>query len=590
MARAISVQPSQDWDGNDGPWSTFAIRVGTPPQTVRVLASTTVPETWVVSSGGCVASDPASCSDSRGVLFSPNASTTWDNMGDFALDVEKNLRNYSSNWDHGNYGFDTLALGYLGSGGPEMEHSVIAGLNTKDFYLGSIGLSSQTINFTTSDNPPPSLLSNLKINNKIPSLSYGYSAGAQYRKTSSLSATQTLTILGLKKVPGSLTLGGYDASRRPPNNDIAFAFADDISRDLVVGLQSIAYSDAEYTRKSLLSSGILTFIDSTVPHIWLPLDACQAFESAFGLTYDNATDLYLVNSTLHDKLTKQNASISFLLGDYKNGFAGGETVEITFPYASFDLEVSSPIVPQPTRYFPLRRANNDTQYTLGRTFLQESYLTVDYERSRFSVLQATFPDGAVPGLVPIISLNDNSTIASTSRRESDGLSIGTLAGIIAGAVVAFFLILAAISLLWWKRRRRSGSQEIPIQEAIKEPETESSSRSIIGGELNTEFGNGKYRPPEVEGSPGSRGKLAEAEGNHGGAEVEGTIGGAEMYGSGGVSEMEGKGPMAELDAVHVYELPAGDLKATVPRSGSGQESIQIATIAQSRRKKQRKER
>ncbi|KAL8916192.1 MAG: hypothetical protein Q9172_006411 [Xanthocarpia lactea] len=576
MAKPIAVQPSQAWDGNDGPWSSFAIRVGTPPQTLRVLASTTVPETWVVSTGGCVASDPAGCSDSRGVLFSPNASTTWENVGNFALGYEKNLRNYSSNWDNGNYGFDSLALGYSGSGGPNVESTVIAGLNTKDFYLGNIGLSSHPINLTTYDNPTPSLLASFKIREIIPSLSYGYSAGAPYR---------------FKKVLGSLTLGGYDASRRPPNDTITFTFADDISRDLVVGLQSVEYSDTRTTGRRLLPEGILTFIDSTVPHLWLPLDACRAFESAFGLTYDNATDLYLVNSTLHDALTKQNASISFTLG---NGVQGGETVNITFPYASFDLQVSSPIVPVPTRYFPLRRADNDTQYTLGRAFLQESYLTVDYERSRFSVHQATFIDGAGPSLMPIIAPSDDipttTTTTTARRRGSNGLSRGALAGSITGAVTLCFLIIGAIGLLFWKRRRRRRQQEESKQEAVRERGTDSgSSRSIVGGELNTEFGDGKYRPPEVEGSLGSRGAVAEVEGNPGGTEIEGTGAGAELCGSGAVAEMEGKGPIVELDAVHLSELPGGEVKAKVPGSESGQERNATAKLARLRRKEQRKE-
>lgn len=148
---------------------------------------------------------------------------------------------------------------------------------------------------------------------------------------------------------GSLTLGGYDASRRPPNETITFTFGDNISRDLLVGLQSIEYSDTRATNKRLLSEGILTFIDSTVPHIWLPLDACKAFESAFGLQYDNDTDLYLVNSTLHEILIQQNASISFLLG---NSVQGGETVNITFPYASFDLQVQLPNCPGVHPVFP----------------------------------------------------------------------------------------------------------------------------------------------------------------------------------------------------------------------------------------------
>ena len=137
-----------------------------------------------------------------------------------------------------------------------------------------------------------------------------------------------------------------------------------------MGLQSIKFSDSDTQNKELLpSGGILSFIDSTVPHIWLPLDACRAFETAFGITYDSKTELYLVNDSLHDTLKQQNASLSFILG---NQVDGGDAVNITFPYAAFDLTVGSPIVNTSQPYFPLRRAANDSQYTLGRTFLQES--------------------------------------------------------------------------------------------------------------------------------------------------------------------------------------------------------------------------
>ncbi|KAL8716371.1 MAG: hypothetical protein Q9220_000278 [cf. Caloplaca sp. 1 TL-2023] len=562
MARPISVQPSQQWDGNDGPWSSFAIRVGTPPQTVRVFASTLVPETWVVLTGGCVSSDPVDCSTSRGQLFSPNASSTWNAVNDFELGVEKNLRNYSSNWDHGRYGFDTLALGYQGSGGSSVNHSVVAAVDTKDFYLGSIGLSAQSINFTTYDNPPPSLLTQLKNTKQIQSLSYGYSAGAPYR---------------LKKAQGSLTLGGYDTSRFTANN-LNFTFADDVSRDLVVGVQSIKSSDASGRNRELLPESIYAFIDSTVPHIWLPRDACKAFEDAFGLIYDNSTDLYLVNSTLHDALKQRNPSISFILG---NTVQGGDTVNITFPYASFDLEVSSPIVSQPTRYFPLRRADNDTQYTLGRTFLQESYLTVDNERARFSVSQAAFVEGAGQNLVSIISPNETTTRSETSTAPRQ-LSGGELAGVIAGAVICFSLVAGAFGIFFWKRRRRHAKEEVLASEKPKEAETDSCN-SVPVGELNVEWGDGKYRPPEVEGSPGPRGNVAEVEGNLGGTEIEGSGAGVEMEGNGNVAEMEVGKQMQELDAVHVHELPAGEVKGTPARSESGSESTQSARLAPLRR-------
>ena len=175
-------------------------------------------------------------------------------------------------------------------------------------------------------------------------------------------------------------MGGYDASKFTPN-DVDFLFAADISRDLVVGLQDITFRDSKTQNESLLKEGILTFIDATVPHIWLPQDACTLFENAFGLTYNSTVDRYLVNKTLHTQLQAQNASVSFVLGNQVNG---GATVTITLPYEAFDLQVGPPIVDTTQSYFPLRRAANSTQYTMGRTFLQESYvvsLRYDYRHS-----------------------------------------------------------------------------------------------------------------------------------------------------------------------------------------------------------------
>lgn len=169
-----------DRDGNDGPWSSFFIRVGNPAQYVRVLASTTVPETWVVLNSGCIESDPSGCDQARGSLFNPNTSTTWQDQGLFALGVETNLP-YTSNYDNGDYGFDTMGLG-LGGSGVTVNHSVVAGVATKDFFLGNLGLTPRPVNFTKFDDPKTSLLSNLRNSNSIPSLSFGYSAGARYRK------------------------------------------------------------------------------------------------------------------------------------------------------------------------------------------------------------------------------------------------------------------------------------------------------------------------------------------------------------------------------------------------------------------------
>lgn len=149
---------------------------------------------------------------------------------------------------------------------------------------------------------------------------------------------------------------------------MSFSFAPDPLRSKVVALQSVVATDSK-SETTLHNQPILALVDSTVPHIWLPVDTCKEFEKAFGLTWDILSNLYLINDTTHDALIKKSASISFQLS---NSLSGSATINITLPYASFDLNVSAPLVHSPTRYFPLRRAANESQYTLGRTFFQES--------------------------------------------------------------------------------------------------------------------------------------------------------------------------------------------------------------------------
>jgi len=172
--------------------------------------------------------------------------------------------------------------------------------------------------------------------------------------------------LGLKRVFGQLIFSGYDASRFI-GPSVSFTMAEDVTRDLVLSLQSITYSGP--TQLPLLKSPINIFIDSTDPNIWLPVDACKAFESAFGLTFNDATGLYLLNDSHRSSLLSSNAQVSFQLSDV---LEGGETVTITLPYPAFDLKAQYPLVDNSSYYFPLKRAANESQYTLGRTFLQEA--------------------------------------------------------------------------------------------------------------------------------------------------------------------------------------------------------------------------
>ena len=197
-------------------------------------------------------------------------------------------------------------------------------------------------------------MATLKERNIIPSISWGYTAGNQYR---------------LDTVLGSLTLGGYDPSRFIQNN-VTFSFNEVNTRELTVNIDDIfinTNNDAGSSTKSTRT--IAAFIDSTVPYIYLPLDFCEMFEDTLGIEWDDEVQAYLVNDTLHSALQSENLTVTFSLGDRSTG----QVVDISLPYPAFDLTASYPLVR--SRYLPLMRATNESQYTLGRTFLQEAYVT-----------------------------------------------------------------------------------------------------------------------------------------------------------------------------------------------------------------------
>ncbi|KAF2139242.1 uncharacterized protein K452DRAFT_232543 [Aplosporella prunicola CBS 121167] len=455
----LAFTPDQNWDGIDGPWSSFTLRVGRPAQTVRVLASTGSQQTWVVAPGGCAyatGEEQDVCATQRGGTFNASASASWKAIGSFALGYEQSLGFRSA----ANYGYDAVGLGNVGDGGPTLANTTVGAMMALDFFLGSFGLHPKPTNFTSWQDESPSYMTMLKDQGLIPSLSYGYTAGNQYR---------------LNKVLASLTLGGYDSSKFVPNN-VSFAFAPDNERDLVVCLQAITMESSTKGSLDLLPEPAKVYIDSTVSQIWLPVSACEKFEEAFGLTYDNETDLYLVNDTLHERLAAMNPRVTFTLGTSspKDG-----TVDIVLPYKAFDLTAQPPYqgLPNATAYFPLRRGMNGTQYTLGRAFLQEAYIIVDHERANFSVSQCIFDDKASQELVGIAdassSNSDPDKDGDSDGDANDDGSLGTaaIAGLAVGLTVFVIAVGALVGLFYWRKRYRKLKKQVDLASS-ESPKTE----------------------------------------------------------------------------------------------------------------------
>lgn len=330
LPEPYEIPPSQEWDGDDGSWSTFKIAIGTPPQEFRVLASTQSGQTFVVTPEGCLAGiDPADCAKSRGAQvinsaqspgFSTNQSSTWELIGTYGINLESAL-NYSA---RGLFGYDKVSLGASGNANSlTADNQIVTGVADRAYYMGHIPLGVTKSKFTSQGQSIDPLIYHLRNSSQIPSMSFSYTAGAKYR---------------LKSVVGQLILGGYDPGRFEPNtNDFSFSFSTDPSRLLTVVVESMVATNTLLGTRSLSSVSHLSLIDSTVSHLWLPRGICDEFEKSFGLTYDPETDLYLINATMRDQLVARDASVTIKLVDSLEGAATNFT-NLVLPYAAFDLQ------------------------------------------------------------------------------------------------------------------------------------------------------------------------------------------------------------------------------------------------------------
>lgn len=306
---------------------------------------------------------------------------------------------------------------------------------TDDFYVGSFGLSPRSINVSSYNDQIPSILGSLRQDNLIPSTSWGYLAGASY---------YSYPITGF----GSLTLGGYDASQFNAEANLTLAGGSDPYRPFLLGIESITTQETE-----MLAEPIITALDSLTTQIWLPKSACQAFEAAFGIVWNETHELYLLDDEEHSALVAKNASVTFVLS---TGISNStDRLNITLPYAAFDLKASPPLAGNQTYfYFPLKQAANETQYTLGRTILQEIYMIADYERGSITLYEASYSEASVKSaIVTICPLNSSTCLDSTSENSetSHKLSVGATAGIVVAVVLALAGICTAIWLKFFRK-------------------------------------------------------------------------------------------------------------------------------------------
>ncbi|KAL5600907.1 hypothetical protein BROUX41_005745 [Berkeleyomyces rouxiae] len=496
------------WLGIDGNWSATAFRAA--DQDINLFVSTTLSEHWLIDKGGCLADDPL-CNKDRGGAVDITTTSKWSTLGDWSIGLSYLGVAANAAYGTGAFGFtDGLTNDKL-----QMEDALIGAINVTDFYVGLFGLGVIRGKFGTESIDSP-FYEMIEDQGWFPSYSYGYTAGAYYKNT-----------------PSSLTLGGYDASRLPaePSN-IDFTLSRDsmIPRVIVRGIQVSTNSSSTPSnwdsKPQILSNFTNSFqavVDSSTPYLWLPEPVVDDFVSAMNLTYNRTLDAYVITNDQMASLKQDDSfEFTFSLSSYDNTNSFGTPLEVEgvvnitlsgaafahvlqYPYKDQTISFGDPDVP----YFPIKKAT-DSNFILGRTFLQEAYLLTRYDSSSFQLHQAAFPadpiiDRNIQAITQPIKSAYPGPKTEESSEEKGGLSKAALSAIIAGGGSAVAFIGMGI---WWllQRRKNHKAQVREIEAArsmayadYKLPNTPNSTFSSVAGQSAN--GTGTYGQSQMMGTP-----------------------------------------------------------------------------------------
>jgi hypothetical protein len=253
-------------------------------------------------------------------------------------------------------------------------------------------------------------------------------------------------------------------------------------------LLKIVSTEKSQKRRQLLTQPIDVHIDSLATQLWLPLDICRSFEEAFNLEWDEASELYLVNETLHTSLLERDITVDITVGQHPN------QITLDFPYSMFDLKVGPPYVETKTHYFPLHRANSTYAYILGRTFLQRAYLTADHDRRIFNLSRAVYDPKAANRIFNIAPPTDAEKMQTTNPKPSNKHVRAPSQAAIAAISIGLSAVVIALCVLYYRHLRQ---KSLKLDEEKDKPDTtlrRSTEDSLDTGFIKAELdGKGKTR-------------------------------------------------------------------------------------------------
>lgn len=502
--------------GPDGPWQALVIDVGDVGNASQVALYP------IFSYGSSVVTKSA------GGKYDPSESRTanltgYDGLsdawrGDSFLAEEVNGTNYN----------DFFGLNILDTVVPvnttfKAVESLSVKLPNGSAYtnkIGNFGLAAaDTATFPADNVGAPGVLDQLKADTQISSRSWSLQMG---------SAALNLA--------GSLILGGYDKSRTTGavgtflgGDGLTYVWLVDLELGMEEGGSTFdkSLNIKEHAPKSVWQgvgrspeginltktlggkegSAAMLF-SPVVPYIYLPMGNCEAIANYLPVSWRDDIKYYVwnVQDPLYHSIVSSSAYLAFAFADAEN-----RSITIKLPFSLLNLTLDSPIVTEPTQYFPCQSSNTTYGYwELGRAFLQGAFVSFNYDTNVSYFSQAPGPDPAQSVIQTIDGDNAKlasgpDTFADTWRSRwtvypfDDGsngaapgspvhVSIGYIAGIVVGGGAIFAIVVAGVVFFWKRRSKRrredkskdsesEESHEVDGQEVLEAP----------GGEMRHEL-------------------------------------------------------------------------------------------------------
>jgi hypothetical protein len=167
---------------------------GPQPQVLRLFPSTSLPEAYLIHPGGCakisdITFNGMSCEDSRGGLFKSNLSTSYVNISVYDVSANAAFHTFGFTKLPAHIGRDFFELNLpktvvntVNPSSGRLDNLIVAGIKDLNYtWLGMLGLDARESYFSGLggfSTPQDTLLTRLKRNGLIPSLSWSYTAGS----------------------------------------------------------------------------------------------------------------------------------------------------------------------------------------------------------------------------------------------------------------------------------------------------------------------------------------------------------------------------------------------------------------------------